>query len=120
MLAGKQIVVTGANGALGQALVAQALGKGARLVAVDREFTQKNTDVEQITVDLTDSDATHAALDKLGTVDALCNIAGGFSMGPDTHALDNQEWVHLFAMNVTTMRNVNAAIVPKMLASSVT
>ena len=116
MLAGKQIVVTGANGALGQALVTQALGKGARLVAVDREFTQKNTDVEQITVDLTDSDATHVAFNKLGTVDALCNIAGGFSMGPDTHGLDNQEWEHLFAMNVTTMRNVNAAIVPKMLA----
>ena len=117
MLAGKQIVVTGANGALGGAVVTQALGKGAKLVAVDREFTEKNPDVEQIVVDLTDSKATRAAFDKFGTVDALCNIAGGFSMGPDTHALDNDEWEHLFAMNVTTMRNVNAAIVPKMLAN---
>ena len=117
MLAGKQIVVTGANGALGGAVVTQALGKGAKLVAVDREFTVKNPDVEQIVVDLTDSEATRAAFEELGTVDALCNIAGGFSMGPDTYALDNDEWEHLFAMNVTTMRNVNAAIVPKMLAN---
>ena len=117
MLAGKQIVVTGANGALGGAVVTQALGKGAKLVAVDREFTVKNPDVEQIVVDLTDSEATRAAFEELGTVYALCNIAGGFSMGPDTYALDNDEWEHLFAMNVTTMRNVNAAIVPKMLAN---
>ena len=36
-------------------------------------------------------------------------------MGSQAHALDNAEWDRLFAMNVTTMRHVNAALIPKML-----
>ena len=115
MLSGKQIVVTGANGALGSAVVKQALLKGANVVAIDLGFKEQSADAVQLSVDLTDSAATSAALDKLDAVDAVCNVAGGFSMGPSVHALDNDEWEHLFALNVTTMRNVNAAIVPKML-----
>ncbi|MGR8949212.1 MAG: SDR family NAD(P)-dependent oxidoreductase [Gammaproteobacteria bacterium] len=115
MLAGKQIVVTGANGTLGSAAVERALTHGASVIAVDLSFNESTNKFHQIAVDLTDIDATRAAIGGLDKVDAVCNIAGGFSMGPDTYALNNDEWDQLFAMNVTTMRNVNAALVPIML-----
>ena len=115
MLAGKQIVITGANGALGSAAVERALAHGASVIGVDLMFAGSTNKVHQISVDLTDMEATKKALGGIDRVDAICNIAGGFSMGPQVHALDNAEWDRLFAMNVTTMRHVNAALIPKML-----
>ena len=115
MLAGKQIVITGANGALGSAAVERALAHGASVIGVDLMFADSTNKVHQISVDLTDMEATKKALGGIDRVDAICNIAGGFSMGPQVHALDNAEWDRLFAMNVTTMRHVNAALIPKML-----
>ena len=37
-------------------------------------------------------------------------------MGPSVHDADEEEWAHLFSMNVTTMRNVIASVVPAMIA----
>ena len=115
MLTDKCIVVTGANGALGGAVVSQALAHGAKVIGVDIDFTAANPDIRQVSLDLTNSEATKAAFEQFVDVDAVCNVAGGFSMGPYAYALENDEWDHLFAMNVTTMRNVNAAVVPHML-----
>lgn len=115
VLSGKQIVVTGANGALGSVVAVRAAEQGASVICVDLKFPESTNKMHQIEVDLTDAKATAQALQGLGKIDAVCNIAGGFSMGPYTHALDNDEWDHLFAMNVTTLRNVCAAVVPSML-----
>ena len=115
MLAGKQIIITGANGALGRAVAARALEQGASVVCVDLGFQDATNKMHQIALDLTDAKAVNSALSGLGHIDGVCNIAGGFSMGPEAHALDNEEWDRLFAINVTTMRNVCAAIVPIML-----
>ena len=114
MLAGKQIVITGANGALGGAVVERALAHGASVIGVDVKFGSSSNKMHQLAVDLTDIEATQKTLGGIDRVDAVCNIAGGFSMGPQAHALDNEEWERLFAMNVTTMRNVNATLVPIM------
>lgn len=114
MLSGKQIVITGANGALGSAVTNRALEQGASVICVDLSFQEQTNKKHQIEVDLTDATQTQNALAGLGRVDAVCNIAGGFSMGPEAHTLDNDEWERLFAINVTTMRNVCAALVPAM------
>lgn len=115
MLQGKQIIVTGANGALGRVVAARAAEQGANVTAVDLKFDGDTNTMHQIEVDLIDAEATKRALADIGRIDAICNIAGGFSMGPDAHALQNDEWAHLFAINVTTMRNTCAAVVPTML-----
>ena len=115
MLAGKQIVITGANGALGRAVADRALEQGASVICIDLSFQDATNKTHQIELDLTNAQAVDKALSGLGRVDGVCNIAGGFSMGPETHALDNDEWDRLFAINVTTMRNVCAALVPVML-----
>jgi NAD(P)-dependent dehydrogenase (short-subunit alcohol dehydrogenase family) len=114
VLSGKQIIVTGANGALGGAVANRALEQGASVICVDLSFPGQTNKAHQIEVDLTDAEQTKSALAGLGRVDAVCNIAGGFSMGPASYELDNDEWNRLFAINVTTMRNVCAALVPTM------
>jgi len=109
------VIITGANGALGRAVVDAAQARRANVVAVDLAFSDSATTISQIAVDLTDAAAIAAALAPVGRVDALFNIAGGFSMGPAVHETQAAEWSAMYAMNVETMRNMCAAVVPGML-----
>jgi len=111
------IIVTGANGALGSAVVGAAVERGANVIAVDLGFTGTRSGVQQLELDLCDAPAVAAALEKISVIDALFNIAGGFDMGPAVHETSAAQWDAMFNMNVTTMRNMCAAAVPKMLAA---
>jgi len=117
MLNGKVIIITGANGALGRAVVDTAMGQGAAIIALDRVFEGAGAAVRQMTVDLTDAAAVAASVDSIERIDGLFNIAGGFAMGPAVHETLPGEWEAMFAMNVATTRNMCAAVVPKMLVA---
>lgn len=117
MLEGKVIVITGANGVLGRAAVDCALGQGAVVVALDRDFGAERGDIRQFNLDLTDAAAVNACVWQIDKIDVLFNVAGGFAMGPAVHETTKSGWDAMFAMNVTTMRNMCAAVVPVMLAS---
>lgn len=80
----KRIVVTGAFGSLGGAVVAAAIAAGARVAAIDRAAAPADTHGAQAFggVDLADTAAAKTAIDAaaqaLGGLDALVNIAGTF------------------------------------------
>lgn len=109
-----RVLVTGANGALGRAVVAAALASGAVVISVDLAFDGVAAEREsRLAVDLTDATATTAALSPLADIDALYNVAGGFTMGED--AFDaGPHWDEMFRINVETLRNVLRAVVPGM------
>ncbi|MES2320741.1 MAG: SDR family NAD(P)-dependent oxidoreductase [Pseudomonadota bacterium] len=121
------IVVTGAAGALGHAVAELFLRQGARIVAVD--LSQDGLDrlyagrdgIHCVAADLTDAAASKSALDKamalVGTPDALCNIAGGFTMGEPVHGTAEWQWRRMIDLNVATVFNACAAVVPAMLAA---
>lgn len=115
MLKNKRVVVTGANGALGRAVVDAAAEACAEIVGIDLEFETPRDGVHCITADLTDTAAARAALSEAGAIDALLNIAGGFTMGPAVHETGDDDWDRMFGLNVTTLRNTVAATVPGML-----
>lgn len=107
------VVVTGANGALGKAVVAAALARGAQVVSVDLRFdgAPAATGERRLECDLTDAAATQAAFATIPEFAVLCNVAGGFAMGePAFDAGDN--WDAMFRINVETMRNATRAAVP--------
>ena len=107
------VVVTGANGALGRAVVAAALARGAQVVGVDVHFEDGPSAAgeRRIAVDLTDAAQTSAAFAALGEFAVLCNVAGGFAMGEP--AFDpGENWDAMFRINVETMRNATRAAVP--------
>jgi len=109
----RKIVVTGAGGALGQAVVTAALASGAAVIAVDMAFpaTLPTGAETRIVVDLTQPTETTTAFAALGAFDALLNVAGGFTMGEAAwDAGDN--WDAMFRINVETMRNAVRAAVP--------
>ena len=113
----KNVVVTGGAGALGQAAVSVALSQGATVHVFDVVEADVPAGATAYKVDLLDSSSIAEAVAAVGKIDALFNIAGGFSMGPLVHEQDQQEWQKMFAINVDTLRNMIAAVVPGMLDS---
>ncbi|MEX0940969.1 MAG: SDR family NAD(P)-dependent oxidoreductase [Pseudomonadales bacterium] len=124
----KKIIVTGAAGTLGQAVAAWFGTQDARLALVDYSnelidaaYPEKRDRNLYVSCDLTDrtstSDAMAGIIEKLGGIDILCNIAGGFAMGDAVHEISDETWDFLFNLNARSILNTAAAIVPTMLSA---
>jgi NAD(P)-dependent dehydrogenase (short-subunit alcohol dehydrogenase family) len=115
--AGQVVLITGAAGALGQAATAYFAGAGARLALLD--VIQVEGPHFAQTCDLTDSAQCQAAVDavvaRLGTIDVLVNIAGGFAMGEAVHETSHATWDFLMGLNAHSVLNMARATVPVML-----
>jgi NAD(P)-dependent dehydrogenase (short-subunit alcohol dehydrogenase family) len=77
-LTGKSVLVTGANRGIGQALVAEALQRGAKRVYAGTRQPMARTDerVTPLALDITDRSDIHAAAEIVGTLDLHINNAG--------------------------------------------
>ncbi|MET0677582.1 MAG: 3-oxoacyl-ACP reductase FabG [Bradyrhizobium sp.] len=120
---GKVIVVTGALGALGRVVVDAALTQGARIAGVDHAPTQVPATADRYElggVDLTDpaqaARAMKAAVSHFGRLDALINIAGGFTFETVADG-DPKSWQRMYALNVMTALNASRAAIPHLVAS---
>ncbi|MGE0388266.1 MAG: SDR family NAD(P)-dependent oxidoreductase, partial [Gammaproteobacteria bacterium] len=101
-LTGKRVVVTGGAGALGRAVVAKALALGAGVVSLDvvAGAGAPAAGEQRLVVDLTDAQAVRDCFARIGRVDALFNVAGGFAMGPTAWEVSSADWDAMFRINV--------------------
>ena len=113
-LTGKRVIVTGAAGVLGQAVAAKCVAQGAAVILLDvlEGFVSQLGEVH--CVDLADSEAVERCIGEIGDFDVVCNIAGGFDMGPGVHEIDDAHWDAMFDINVTTLRNMLRATLPRL------
>src|ERR1700751_983676 len=121
---GKVIVITGALGALGRVVVEAALARGARVAGIDHAPSQAAATAERIElggVDLSDAaqakKAIEAAAAHFGRLDALVNIAGGFTFEAVADG-DATSWQRMYTLNVLTALNTSRAALPHLAASS--
>jgi NAD(P)-dependent dehydrogenase (short-subunit alcohol dehydrogenase family) len=123
----KTVMVTGASGNLGRAAALAFHQRGANLVLVDRSLDHLRTAFGDegerrlfITADLLDAaqvkEAVQTASARFGRIDVLCNIAGGFRMGPMVHETTDEDWNFLFDLNTRSLLHAVRAVVPDMLA----
>ncbi len=77
-LTNKAVLVTGANRGIGQALVEEALRRGAKRVyaAARRPLSHPDRRVTSLTLDVTDAAQIKAAADQVESLDILVNNAG--------------------------------------------
>lgn len=114
---GKIVLVTGAAGALGRAVVDHFAEAGAKVAQLD--VLEIDNGHFSATPDLTDADACRRAVDavcqELGPIDVLANIAGGFAMGEAVHETTAETWDFLMGLNAHSVLNMARAVVPIML-----
>jgi NAD(P)-dependent dehydrogenase (short-subunit alcohol dehydrogenase family) len=113
---GKAILVTGANRGIGQALVTEALRRGAaRVYAGTRQpYAHPDPRVTALTMDVTDEAQVRAAAAQVESLDILINNAGVFVFDDlsDREALERHLAVNLFG----TYRVIQAFL-PSLIAS---
>lgn len=123
----RTILITGAAGHLGRAVAARARAQGARLLLLDRDATalqraygEMDDAQALVPADLLDRAQLATALapqiERLGRVDTLLHIAGGFRMGEEVHETSAHHWDFLMDLNARSFVNVAAVLVPHLLA----
>jgi NAD(P)-dependent dehydrogenase (short-subunit alcohol dehydrogenase family) len=125
------VLVTGAAGALGDAVVRRFASAGARvaLLDIEKETIERRAAALgaaasgaghlAVAADLADEAAVKAAVGRVlaafGRIDALANLAGGFAMGPPVHETPLALWRRMMDLNATGLVIAAGAVVPAML-----
>ena len=109
---GKRVVVTGAAGVLGGAVADAFHEANADVTGID--IVETSPTYRSIVADLIDPDDARRAADKIGHIDILANIAGGFTMGESVAETTDETWDFMFNLNARTVLNMVRAVVPRM------
>ncbi len=122
------VVITGAAGNLGRATAFAFHHAGAKLALVDRQrqtikavFGDDIPEGEYcmpVAADLMDEDSvaqmTASIVERFGRIDALVNIAGGFTMGQTVAETPLNTWEFMLNLNARTVFLVGRAVLPHM------
>jgi NAD(P)-dependent dehydrogenase (short-subunit alcohol dehydrogenase family) len=122
------VLVTGAAGNLGGAVVKLFLEAGATVCALDHrqgrlERLHNPSDSSELhlfeNVDVTDrrmmEELSEKVKHQVGKVDVLVNTVGGFAYGEMVHEISPESWEKMMSLNVQSFLNVTRAFVPDML-----
>jgi NAD(P)-dependent dehydrogenase (short-subunit alcohol dehydrogenase family) len=121
-------MITGGAGQLGRAVEDAFARTGSKRVVIDVDeaalhaaYPAESGDRLLMSVDLTDVEsverAVAVAVDKFGTVDVLCNVAGGFYYGEPVHLTKMDVWRQMLDLNAVTMINAVRVVVPLMISA---
>jgi NAD(P)-dependent dehydrogenase (short-subunit alcohol dehydrogenase family) len=112
----KTVLVTGANRGIGQALVTEALSRGAtRVYAGTRQpLTHSDERVTPVTLDVTDAAQIEAAVETIESLDILINNAG-LLLYDDLN--DRAVLEQLLAVNLFGTYGMTQAFLPKLVRS---
>lgn len=118
------IVITGAAGALGQAVARHLADAGHTLALFDQDEARLRSVFAAVprallrAVDVTSADSVAAAAAAVaqahGRIDALVHVAGGFEMGEGVHQISRASWSRMMDLNAWSFVNLTQAVVPLM------
>lgn len=123
------VMITGAAGNLGSAVARAFQSAGTRLILVDRasdrlprlfpELVDATEHWLAVSVDLLRPDAVEGmveeAVARLGRIDVLANVAGGYRAGTAVHETPFDTWDFMLNLNARTAFGVSRAVIPHML-----
>jgi len=110
-LAGKTVLITGANRGIGRALVDEALKRGAKRVyaGTRQPLAHPDARVTPLTLDLTDGAQIQKAVEQVPSLDILINNAG---VAPYDDLSDREAMDRALAVNLFGTHNVTRAFLP--------
>jgi NAD(P)-dependent dehydrogenase (short-subunit alcohol dehydrogenase family) len=127
-LAGRVIAIAGAGGNLGPTVVRRLAPAGGHLCLCGRDVqkldaiaSESRGEVETEALDLLDAAATASWADdlaaRLGRVDALVHLVGGWRGGTPIETAPLEDWDFLADLLIRTLQNATRAFAPHLLAS---
>lgn len=116
------IVITGAAGALGQAVARHFIAGGHQVALLDLDEARLRSLYRagplMLAADVTQAESVQAAIAQVaqaqGRIDALVHVAGGFEMGAPVHALSRASWDRMMNLNAWSFVTLAQAVVPHM------
>lgn len=122
------VMITGGAGNLGRATEYAFAQAGYKRVLIDIDskaleaaFPVQSDDRLLLPLDLMDGASVEKAIasatEKFGSIDVLCNVAGGFYYGEPVHEMKADVWRRILDLNVTTLLNTVKAVVPGMIGA---
>ncbi len=121
LLGEKKVLITGATGGLGQAVVRAFVREGAVVAGVARRWPQDETPAGVLTIqaDLTSPEgaetAVQALVERHGRIDAAVHLMGGFAMDGPVEATKVETWDRMMELNARSAFLVFRAALPWML-----
>ena len=116
---GKVVLVTGANGGLGTAVVQAFLDVGAKVVGTSRKIQQSEFDSSNFTAvpgEVSNSEGCKALVDKVvasfGRIDVLAHTVGGFAGGKSLAETDDATFQRMMDLNLNATFYLLRAAIP--------
>jgi len=116
---GKVVLVTGANGGLGTAVVQAFLDVGAKVVGTSRKIQQSEFGSPNFTAipgEVSNSEGCKALVDKVvasfGRIDVLAHTVGGFAGGKSLAETDDATFQRMMALNLNATFYLLRAAIP--------
>ena len=116
---GKVVLVTGANGGLGTAVVQAFLDVGAKVVGTSRKIQQSEFDSPNFTAvpgEVSNSEGCKALVDQVvasfGRIDVLAHTVGGFAGGKSLAETDDATFQRMMDLNLNATFYLLRAAIP--------
>jgi NAD(P)-dependent dehydrogenase (short-subunit alcohol dehydrogenase family) len=125
---GKVVMVTGANGGLGSAVVRQFYAAGASLALIERQASPLPDGADaanwlSIPADVTDKASVPAAVVQIvshyGQIDVLAHTVGGYASGKAVHDVDLDIWDKMMRLNALSVYVTAGTVAAHMLERQV-
>lgn len=120
-LANKVVLITGANGGLGNFMTEGFLAAGAMVIGVARSIQQSafaHSKFAAVPADLTQRESTQSMVDaviaRFERIDILVHVMGGFAGGELIEDTDDATWDKMMNLNLRSAFNVLRAAIPPM------
>ena len=112
-----QVLIAGAGGALGAAVVDAFLKQGATVFGVDRTWQKPHASgLRTISADLTTPEGCALAVSQAEPVDVLVHLVGGFTGGQTIEATGEDVWERMLNLNLRCAVEMFRAVLPGMKA----
>jgi NAD(P)-dependent dehydrogenase (short-subunit alcohol dehydrogenase family) len=120
-LKGKTALVSGASGGLGPHVTRMLLDAGATVAGLAPQIRQSDFDhpafiplAAQISSPESAKVAVDTAVAKLGKLDILAHLVGGFAGGERVDEMENATWQRMFDLNLNSAFQLLRAVIPHM------
>jgi len=113
----KIALITGAKGGLGGFVTAAFLEAGATVIGVSRSIQASDFPHPRFTAmpaELSSGDAAHHLVHKVGRIDILVHLVGGFAGGTPVHETDDATLDQMLDENLKSTFHIVRAVLPRM------